>query len=78
MNTIFIVDYRGEKDIEFFNLNGDYSYLNNIFINGCDTDGTEDSLELELIELLKLPMLSTFPTNLVTPETKVIVVGFLS
>ncbi len=78
MHTIIIYDQFGEDDIQFNVLEGDYSHLDRVFVNS-----THEKAD-ELYELIfdfdgnyKVEKLPKFPLELVTPDTKVIVAGFI-
>ena len=73
MNTIIIYDQCGEADLQFYVLDGDYSHLNKVYINGCDND----ELVNEVSSIIENKGLAQFPVKDCLPDTKVIVVGFL-
>lgn len=81
MNTIFIYTLGQEYPLKFFVLEGDYSHLNGCMIGACGTEEEqeelEDILDFDATGNTKVTMLDTFPVDLVTPDTKVIEVGFL-
>lgn len=82
MNTIIIYDQCGEKPLQFYSVEGDYSKFNNIYINRAaededlqpELDALYEELDLFITGLEPMPM---FPIALVMPETIVITCGFL-
>ena len=84
MKTIFIYDQCCQEDIKFFVVPGDYSHLNNTYINAGDTPEDEEKSD-ELLSILYsedmktiIPqLLDYFPVKEVTQATKVITVGWL-
>lgn len=82
MKTVVIYDQCGQEDLKFFIAEGDFSELNNKYINCTDTSdedadkinnllGYKDDGSGELIDLL-----SEFPVQAVIDGAKVITVGF--
>ena len=76
MNTIFIYDQCGTEQIQFFVLDGDYSHLNDFYINSSDGDDLFDEL-IAIIDINTDNMVTVFPLEYVNQESKVIVVGFV-
>ena len=84
MKTIVIWDCCGEESIRFFIVNGNYSYLDRLYINTYYDDEEGQKLLDELNNLVfnedgsyKVEMLETFPSHEVTGGAAVIVAGFL-
>lgn len=78
MNTIIIWDECGESPVTFIVLEGDYSHLNNKYINSAEADSEE------LYELMynvdgefNQIQFDAFPLECVNKDTKVIVCGFI-
>jgi len=83
MKTVLIFDQCYENPISFRVIDGDYSHLNDIYINHiCSPQEKQD----ELFNLLYKneegdtndDFLNEFPTDQIDANTKVIVVGYLS
>lgn len=80
MKTVVIWNTFGEEQIKFFVLDGDYSHLNETYLNSMDNEANQD----ELNEILayddkgkpKVNMLVDFPLPIAI-EDKVIVCGFI-
>ncbi len=82
MKTILIFDQCFEQPISFRIVEGDYShleqaYVNHIALSNEDTDELMTLLYKDEQGNLHDDWLPTFPTDQVTPDTKVVVVGFL-
>jgi hypothetical protein len=81
MNTIFIYNQGIETPLTYFVLEGDYLHLHGTFIGYNDSEDLVEELSniLDYDEwgVTKVTMLDTFPVDLVTPDTKVIEVGFV-
>lgn len=82
MKTVFIFDQQGLEPMKFFVVEGDYTHLNNIYINSEDDENKID----ELYNILyydehgkfKVNLLDKFPVEeFNSQEDKVVVVGFL-
>ena len=81
MKTIMIYDQCGVAPIQFFILDGDYSHLDNIFINeAADNTDLQDELGSLVYDdngKTKLKVYKKFPLKTAAkPGTKVIVAGF--
>lgn len=81
MKTVMVFDSCGEYPLKFYVLDGDYSHLNNVYINLCPDRNY--ILEFELNELLytesgreKYKYLKNFPVEEVKQGAIVIVCGF--
>lgn len=82
MKTILIYDQCGERPIEFYILDGDYTHLDGIYVNHSNHD---ENLRDELANLLYdeqtgdslLTPETNFPTYEVKKGALVIVAGFL-
>lgn len=79
MKTVMIFDSCGETELRFYVLEGNYSHLNNVYINSCH----DEDLEIELRELLytetfdeKCNYSEQFPIEEINQDTVVIVCGF--
>lgn len=80
MKTIVIWD-RCEANIEFYVVDGDYSRFDRKYVNSTDVS-TEEGEEISNLVYdpagkKKLQSFKDFPIDQVTPDTKVIVCGFL-
>jgi hypothetical protein len=81
MKTIIIWDQCGQSDLSFFVVDGDYSHLDGVYINGH----ADDSLVEELSSLVYddngktlLKVYKKFPRKAsMDAENKIIVAGFL-
>lgn len=82
MKTVFIFDQQGLEPMQFFVVEGDYTHLDNIYINSEDDENKID----ELYNILyydehgkfKVNLLDKFPVEQFnSQEDKVVVVGFL-
>jgi hypothetical protein len=66
MKTVVIWDSMGQDNVKFFIVEGDYSHLNNVYINSGETE-KEDELEALMSYdnegKTKHEMLSEFPLN---------------
>lgn len=82
MKTVIIFDQLLEKPISFRVVEGDYSHLNNKYVNHFELDEIE---EQEIMCLLYKndegdlfdDFTQTFPANQIDDQTVAIVVGFL-
>jgi len=79
MKTIIIYDQCGEHAIQFFVVDGDYSHLNNVYINNTEDQAKTD----ELSDLLygedgriQLKAYKKFPIKAAKEGANVIVAGF--
>lgn len=80
MKTIFIYDQCLIAPISFFVKEGNYSHLDNVYINESDNENLIDQLNDILFDAeweYKIEFLDKFPTEEVEKDTKVIIVGFL-
>ena len=84
MKTVFIYDQCCQEEIKFFIVPGDYSHLNNTYINAGETPEDEEKSD-ELLSILYTEdyqvflqeLLHSFPVKEITQSTKVITVGWL-
>ena len=84
MKTIFIYDQCCQEEIKFFIVPGDYSHLNNTYINAGETPEDEEKsdellsiLYTENCQIFLQELLPSFPVKEITQATKVITVGWL-
>ncbi len=85
-NTIFIYDQCGQETVSFFSKEGDYSHLDQVYVNAM-YDSEEENAQLEISQSELVAIIDeaqnnaettlTFPLHLIGEGTKVIVVGFL-
>jgi len=82
MKTILIFDQCFEQPISFRIVDGDYSHLEQAYVNhiALSNEATDELMTLLYKDEegnLHDDWLPKFPTDQVTPDTKVVVVGFL-
>lgn len=83
MKTVFIYDQCDDQPLSFFVVEGDFSHLNNYYLNSANIT---ESFEVELNKILfkdggefgyRYPMLDHFPLEAYSPDTKIVTVGFI-
>jgi hypothetical protein len=82
MKTILIFDQLFERPVSFRVVEGDYSFLNEAYVNSVETSEEDQDVLMGLLYKdeegnLHDDWLSEFPVEQVAANTKVIVVGFL-
>lgn len=81
MKTVLIFDSVLEEPIKFLVVDGDYSYLNQKYLNSMDTTDEESDIINALVFTEDWhyvdSFLEDFPVEVVQQGAKVVVVGFL-
>lgn len=81
MKTVFIYDQVLQEPLKFLVVEGDYSHLNNCYINSMDcTDDQSDEINKLIFKedwSYVEGFLDTFPTEEVVNGAKVAIIGFL-